>query len=322
MVTKSFLFLLSISFLILVGGCRTAERRQVYSPQGSSGQSNEALPTQPKLDSSIPQTLPQVVEQRSGQALPVGVYLSPGAIRAYAHIGVLRALQRSQVPIVAIGGMEWGSLVAASYALARGANEVEWEMMKLKKDNLPTSAFLKRELEPQNPQALFEFLKASFGDKDLQKGSLPFICPTTDGQSMSFISSGKAREQLLRCAVLPPLYGEYERAGKKWISGAIHPGDWAGELRRLGAQFIIYIDVISQGNTMTSQKYANDAYLKPLWTAVRGISKQQHLFANYTIEVPLDIDLTDFDRRREAISTGERVTQTKLPEILKAVGLQ
>ena len=134
--------------------------------------------------------------------------------------------------------------------------------------------------------------------------------------------SSKAREQLLRCAVLPPMYRFYDRAGKQWVSGAVSPADWPGELRRLGAQYIIYVDVISKGNFMTAQKYPNEQQLKALWMAVRAISKEQHLFANMTVEVPLDADLTDFDRRRDVMAAGERVANSYVNDILHAIGAQ
>src|ERR1700683_4335841 len=135
---KNFLFLLIV--VIGLAGCQTAKVSTEQNP----------LPQSPKnptpQDQSFPQTLPQATTPELGKPLAVGVYLGPGAMRSFAHIGVLRVLQRNQIPIVAIGGMEWGSIVAASYALSKGVNEVEWEMMKLKKEELPSPGLLNRDL--------------------------------------------------------------------------------------------------------------------------------------------------------------------------------
>jgi hypothetical protein len=106
------------------------------------------------------------------------------------------------------------------------------------------------------------------------------------------------------------------------MSGAVSPGDWPGELRKLGAQYIIYIDVISRGSFLAANKYPNEQQLKALWMAVKGISKEQHLFANMTIEIPLDYDLTDFDHRRDAMATGEQIANSKTNDILHAIGVQ
>jgi NTE family protein len=328
-IKNSFYTLVLISLFFALG-CEHIETRreeqnktppQVKVEPGQALPTNQIPVTQAPPDSTVTTALPQAPQPILGKALPVGVFLGPGAMRSYAEIGVLRALQRAQIPIVVIGGLEWGSIVGASYALGHGANEVEWEMMKLKKEELPNSTFLNRELKPKDPQELFNFLTTVFGSKDLTSGTIPFRCPTTDGDSTEFISQGKAREQLVRCAVLPPLYNYYERAGRRWITGALSPADWPTELRKAGAQFIIYVDVISQGSYMSEKRYGNDPELKALWTAVKAISKQQHLFANLTIEVPSDLDLSDFDHRREMIGVGERAATRYIPDLTRALGI-
>jgi NTE family protein/lysophospholipid hydrolase len=47
----------------------------------------------------------------------VGVVLSGGGAKGYAHIGVLRALQEAGIPIDLIGGTSMGSIVAAAHAV-------------------------------------------------------------------------------------------------------------------------------------------------------------------------------------------------------------
>lgn len=315
MAIKNFLFLvLTVVTTLVLSSCQTVNHR-------TSGPQVEAPPPNlaPK-DQSFPQTLPQTTAPQVGKVLPVGVFLSAGAMRAYAHIGVLRALQRAQIPIVAVGGLEFGSIIGASFALAKGANGVEWEMMKLKKEQLPSSTLL-NSAQPKDPQELFNFLSSSFGTKDLASGNIPFRCSTTDGDQVQIISQGIAREQLVKCAVLPPLYSFYQRAGKNYISGALSPADWPSEFRKLGVQFIIYVDVISSGTFMTD-KSTNNSELKALWLAVRGISKQQHLFANLTIEVPMDMDLSDYEHRRDAVAQGEQTAIKFLPYLEKTIGMQ
>ncbi len=299
MVTKNFLFLrIALSlFLLALVGCQTVNHKY------AQGKSEPPAKTEPPPRSQAP---------------PVGVFLGPGAMRAYAHIGVLRVLQRAKVPIVVIGGTEWGSIIGASYSISKGANGVEWEMMKLKKEQLPSSNLLNNRPEPKDPQELFEFLNASFGRNDLDSGSIPFRCPTTDGDQIDLIGRGKAREQLVKCAVLPPLYSFYQRAGKTYVSGALSPVDWPGEFRKLGAQYLIYVDVISSGKIILKE---SSPELKALWLAVREISKQQHLVANLTIEVPIDMDLTDYDHRREAVAQGEQAATKYLPGLMTALGI-
>lgn len=50
----------------------------------------------------------------------VGLVLGGGGARGFAHLGVLRALEESAIPVDLIGGNSMGALIAAQYALGHG----------------------------------------------------------------------------------------------------------------------------------------------------------------------------------------------------------
>ena len=54
----------------------------------------------------------------------VGVVLGGGGARGFAHLGVLRALEESGIPIDLIGGNSMGALVGAQYARGFSLNEI------------------------------------------------------------------------------------------------------------------------------------------------------------------------------------------------------
>ena len=55
----------------------------------------------------------------------VGLVLSGGGARGAAHIGVLKVLEREQIPIDCIAGTSFGALVGGFYALGYSAAEIE-----------------------------------------------------------------------------------------------------------------------------------------------------------------------------------------------------
>lgn len=357
MATKNFLFLLVASAFIF-SGCETTERRNyrttgnsaphepMYKQPGSTAnsensansgrssgnfsdssqfQNNPGAPGTPGSPGAVAQGVTPTGTPLPAipfKVLPVGVFFGPGSMRSFAHIGVLRALQQAGVPIVAVGGMEWGSVIAASFALSGKANEVEWQLMKLKAEQLPGLSLLHRELTASDPAQLSPFLKSIFAENTFERGQLPFRCPYTDGDQTLFVSRGLAREQLVKCVAVPPLFGSVDQNNKSWMSGAVNPGDWSGELKKAGAQFIIYVDVVSKGPSVhSSAKYASPSEVKALWAAIKTLSKAQHGFANLTIEVPMDFDLSDFSRRREAITMGEEAAKTSMNQTLRSIGV-
>ncbi|MBM3315704.1 hypothetical protein FJY71_07715, partial [candidate division WOR-3 bacterium] len=55
----------------------------------------------------------------------IGLALSGGAALGFAHIGVLKVLEREGIPVVAISGNSMGSMVGGVYAAGYGAAEME-----------------------------------------------------------------------------------------------------------------------------------------------------------------------------------------------------
>lgn len=55
----------------------------------------------------------------------VGVVLSGGGVRGFAHIGVLKALEENGIPIDYITGTSAGALVGSSYVIGRSPTEIE-----------------------------------------------------------------------------------------------------------------------------------------------------------------------------------------------------
>lgn len=240
-------------------------------------------------------------------------------MRAFAHVGVLKGLSKGGVQVAAVGGVEWGALVAGLYSLNKKPNEVEWNMMKLREENFSRKGLLGSQAGYGTRNQFGPFLKLAFGESRLENGQVPFMCPVTDGETNRFIAQGVASEEIFPCIAFPPLL---EIESESVVSGIVGTGDWAGELRKRGAKYVIYVDVVSKGNFLNSRKYQRGNELMALWTAAKTISKSQQKFADLAIEVPLSMDLGDFDQRRKAISEGERAVGRFIDHIMKFIEVE
>src|SRR4051794_21735458 len=116
----------TLLILLFITSCQTT----VTSPSGtkvgtpqSAGEKPSAAPPKPAL---------KLVEMPK-----IGLILGPGAFKTFSHLGVLREFEKSGFKVQAIVGMEWGSLVGAIYAMKGRANDLEWQLSKLKKSDLP-----------------------------------------------------------------------------------------------------------------------------------------------------------------------------------------
>jgi NTE family protein len=57
----------------------------------------------------------------------IGVILGPGGMKTFAHLGVLREMNRARIPVHAIVGLEWGAVMAGAFATQGQINDAEWK---------------------------------------------------------------------------------------------------------------------------------------------------------------------------------------------------
>ena len=101
--------------------------------------------------------VPAAAQENAQKQRPtVGLVLSGGGARGFAHIGVLRVLEENRIPVDYIGGASMGALVGAMYSLGYSPDEMEALVGRLKWDELmqPTTPVsrvpekTRRRLEP------------------------------------------------------------------------------------------------------------------------------------------------------------------------------
>jgi len=110
----------------------------------------------------------------------VGLVLSGGGARGFAHIGVIRALHERRIPIDYIGGTSMGAVIAAQHALGwdwqtmARVNRDEWPRCKPQKNyTLPLVAL-------NSARRMDHMLRRMFGTVDIENLRSPFFCVSTN----------------------------------------------------------------------------------------------------------------------------------------------
>ncbi|MGH7810181.1 MAG: cyclic nucleotide-binding and patatin-like phospholipase domain-containing protein [Candidatus Binatia bacterium] len=110
----------------------------------------------------------------------VGLVLSGGGARGFAHIGVIRALQEGGIPIDYIGGTSMGAVIAAQHALGwdwqtmARINREEWPRCQPQKNyTLPLVAL-------NSARRMDQMLQRMFGDVQIQNLRRKFFCVSTN----------------------------------------------------------------------------------------------------------------------------------------------
>jgi NTE family protein len=271
-----------LPFLILAS-CQSFQRRSETneSAQAEAQRGSEVSPT-PESGQS-----PQISPNRR-EATRLGLILGPGGARAFAHVGFLKEIQSRKIPVHAIVGLEWGSLVAASFAAKGSAHEAEWQLSKFK--DAGSSWLADSPLPIQN---VIESLKTYLSSYSAESLRVPFGCTSLNLKKSQVYMMAKGRlDQLLPyCLAYPPQFAPYERtiAAPRDIQLA------AEHLRRQGANYIVFVNVLTGVG-------ANEALN---WQELAYDMKRKHPDVSERLDIVIsERTISDFKSKQDLIQLG------------------
>ena len=155
------------------------------------------------------QRLARVMSGRS-----IGLVLSGGGARAFAHIGAVRALRERNIPIDFAGGTSMGGVVAACVAMGWSDEEIDQRIRKGFVETNPLGDFNLPVVGLVRGKRVDRRLKEHFGDATIGDLDIPFFCVSTnltDGDS--FVHRRGFLRYALRASIalpgiLPPIVND------------------------------------------------------------------------------------------------------------------
>ncbi|MEK2689593.1 patatin-like phospholipase family protein [Bdellovibrio sp. GT3] len=327
---KSASFLLTLVFL---AGCQSIKTREdIKGPKPTAptnGKTQKPTTSQP-IDDSVPYQPDVQVEEPVAPPPPpapvipampkIAFILGGGGAKAYAHIGFLHELSRAKVPVYAIGGVEFASPMAALFANREQANDVEWQMFKLKDDEIIKKSLLGNVNKNGDISVMREFYNTAFKNQKAEDFRIPFACPSYNlKKNQALMMNRGGMEQLLSmCMAYPPFFKPFQGnvAAVREVSGL------ARYLRQKGANFVVFVNVLQGpgGNKpFTLDAAATD---NVLWSEIAGLYNKP--FAGVDTVITLDTGdygIMDFDKRREIMNKGADSAKSQLKTLTRKWGL-
>jgi len=120
-------------------------------------------------------TMERVARALAGAS--VGVVMSGGGARAYAHIGAIKALRERQVPIDFLGGASMGAVIAACVAMGWDDEEIEARVRDAFVSSNPLGDHVLPVVALTRGQRVEERLKRHFGDTLIEDPKRPSSAP-------------------------------------------------------------------------------------------------------------------------------------------------
>lgn len=235
----------------------------------------------------------------------VAVVLGPGGAKALAHAGVIKALQENRIPIGRVIGIEWGSIIAAAFAVHGQSHEVDWKLYKLDQVDLNSKGLFGIGRGDRSIKMLDGYLKENFGNIDYSTLKIPFSCPSRNYWTgvVAWQQRGMLSDGLRRCLPFPPLF----QIRGNWLAGATVSRQIVEQLKAENYRLVVFVDVLGTAMPFDKEKLNDDPSSVIIWQEVQRSIAEAEGLASEVIKVPTDgILLDQFGSRKELTQAGEK----------------
>ncbi|MGH6987079.1 MAG: patatin-like phospholipase family protein [Caulobacteraceae bacterium] len=193
----------------------------------------------------------------------VGLVLSGGAARAYAHVGAIRALEEAKVPIDFVAGASMGAIVAAGLAMGWEIDELDERIRRAFVESSPVDDFAIPPLVAfTHGRKVRARLAAHFGDREFADLWRPFFCLSSNLTTGAYQvhRHGLVREALTASVSLPGLLPPTISGQDVLVDGALMKNFPADVMRAFHPGPIVGVDV-TRGRSIEAKDVSGPRFL-------------------------------------------------------------
>jgi NTE family protein len=283
----------------------------------------------------------------------IGLALGSGGAKGYAHIGVLKILEKEDIKIDFIAGTSVGSLIGALYAVGFNANEIEEILLKQDFREYITFESLSFEFKENKEKKILGFsvnipklianpllprgLISTVGIRDefdkisnwahFEYGmEIPFKAVATDlitGDKL-IMDKGKISNAVAASISIPGIFSPFEFEDKILVDGGLKDPVPVDVVREMGADIVIAV------NLQNIKEDREDPYNiisiadRSIEIMIEDLTKISLTDADIVIEPSYTGKISFLMKektRLEVIEVGEDEAIKKIPEIKKAIAV-
>ena len=252
----------------------------------------------------------------------IGLALSGGAARGFAHLGVVKVLAEHGIPIDCIAGTSAGSFAGAALACGMSVDEIIAFGRKISWYTIGGFSYSPKGILSNAP--LGNFIKLNFPYKTFEELPIPFAaiaCDLETGDEV-ILKEGDLPFAVRASCAIPGVFVPLEDAkGRKLIDGGVVAPVPTKAVRKLGADIVIAVDVISSGATYWgAPSTLLGVFFQSALMLLRTASKAHHYRADVVI-IPKISHLRpdEMGKMDEFIKAGEEAASDKIDEIIKLI---
>jgi len=252
----------------------------------------------------------------------VALVLGGGAARGFAHVGVIRALEKAKIQIDIVVGVNTGSLVGAIYADKKSAAELERIALTLEDRDVFDYNFINPTQGFARGERLEDFLSKRLVAREIDQLKLTFAVVAADVQNGEVIvlQSGSIARAVHASSAIPGIFTPVAHQGKMLVDGGVLNNLPVDVARKLGADVVIAVDLGAGPKTApVGNVFENVA--QSFYLAARQSAEAKSKQADVVIRPKVtEAGLLDFSRKKELLTLGAEAAEQALPEIRKKLG--
>lgn len=263
------------------------------------------------------------------QRKKIGLALGGGGAKGLAHIGVIKILEKYDIPIDYIAGTSMGALVGGWYAAHRSVQSLEKIFLEVDENEiLPVRKVARRKDGILfSDKLVIKDLDDGFYGREIKDLAIPFKAIATDVVTGAevILDRGDLYKAISASIALPIVFKPIRIDGKILMDGGFVNPVPADVVRKMGADYVIAVDVSSKWlnveDEATKPQRIHSLVSKAFSALEYQIARRILEEANIVIRpAVLKYDWRDFYKAKEIVGKGAEETMANIEEIQQKTG--
>ena len=263
-------------------------------------------------------TLPQSKKTEPKVALVLG----GGSAKGFAHVGVIRALEKEKIPIHMIVGTSVGSLIGGLYAANPDSFQLEWAAFKINRGDILDFSVVSSKMGPVQGTRLESFVEQNAKVKTVEATKIPFYPVATDlntGETVT-LEKGSLAKAIHASSAIPGIFVPVNFGMRTLVDGGVTNNIACEVARAKGADVIIAVN-LQRDIRDTNINSVIDVIAQSIAIMMHVNSKAKLTHADVILEPDTrGISMFDFTQKKALMEEGIKSAEKAMPKIKALLG--
>jgi len=259
----------------------------------------------------------------------IGLALGSGAYRGFAHIGVIRSLEKHDIAIDYLSGASIGAWVAAYYAVFGDITVLERNLIDNHKENLSLLLDFRGRTGLISGQKFVAYLEKKLNYSSFADLKIPLQIVATDLATADpyVFKSGSVAEAVRASTAIPLVFQAWEQNKKFLVDGGMSNPVPVNLVRKMGADIVIGVNLYNSKEFANPLTGVTDTVTRGTLILLRNLSRVSISDADLVVEPNMSFwqkhsSLSKYFTKATAeamIKAGEKAMDKLIPALKKLI---